>query len=218
MTGTTPTTYADEQQLLAALRMGDDEAFAWLLDEYDARLRRLARDFVSTEAVAEEVVQETWLGVIRGLGRFEGRSSLKTWIYQILINTARTRGVKEHRSLPFSSAATMGDGDDGWTGVFDPERFRTGGDWAGWWADPPKPWQPDEQVERAAVLELVRDAIAMLPESQRIVISLRDLDGWTSNEVCNVLGISQTNQRVILHRARARVRAVLDPHLQVADV
>lgn len=211
------TIYADEQQLVAALRDGDEQAFSWLLDEYDARLRRLARAFVSTDAVAEEVVQDTWLGVVRGLRGFEGRSSLKTWIYQILTNTARTRGVKEHRSLPFSSAGGV-DGDDRtWTGTFDPERFRTSGDWAGWWADPPQPWQPDEQVERAVVLDLVRAAVAALPDNQRIVMSLRDLDGWSSDEVCNVLGITQTNQRVILHRARARVRAALDPHLQVAD-
>lgn len=216
MTGTTPTTYADEAQLLAALRSGDELAFVWLLNQHDARLRRLARDFVSTDAVAEEVVQETWLGVVSGLARFEGRSSLKTWIYQILMNTARTRGVKEHRSLPFSSAA--GDGDEAWEGVFGPERFRTTGQWAGWWADPPRPWEPDEQVERAQVLDLVRDAIKALPENQRIVMSLRDIDGWSSEEVCNVLGITQTNQRVILHRARARVRAALDRHLQATDV
>jgi RNA polymerase sigma-70 factor (ECF subfamily) len=218
MTGTPPTTYADEEHLVAALRSGDERAFAWLLDTYHERLRRLARNYVSTDAVAEEVVQETWLGVVRGLCRFEGRSSLKTWIHQILLNTARTRGVKEHRSLPFSSAANPDVDDDTWHGAFDPERFRTSGDWAGWWADPPKPWEPDEQTERAEVLDLVRDAINELPENQRIVMSLRDIDGWTSEEVCNVLDITQTNQRVILHRARARVRAAIDPHLQVTDV
>jgi len=217
MTGPT-TTYADDEQLVAALRRGDERAFAWVLDEYDARLRRLARTFVSTDAVADEVVQETWLGVVRGLTRFEGRSSLKTWIYQILMNTARTRAVKEQRSLPFSSVAGGEAGDGGWVGAFDPERFRTSGEWAGWWAVPPRPWEPDEQTERAEVLALVRDAINGLPGNQRVVMSLRDIDGWTSEEVCNVLGITQTNQRVILHRARARVRAALDPHLQVADV
>lgn len=218
MAATTATTYADDEQLVAALRSGDEAAFAWLLDVYDARLRRLARDFVSTDAVAQEVVQETWLGVIRGLPGFEGRSSLKTWIHQILMNTARTRGVKEHRSLPFSSAAGAAAGDEPWEGVFGPERFRTTGEWAGWWADPPKPWEPDEHAERAEVLGLVRDAINALPANQRIVMSLRDIDGWSSEEVCNVLGISQTNQRVILHRARARVRSALDPHLQATDV
>lgn len=209
-------TFADDEQLVAALRRGDERAFAWLLDQHDARLRIVARTFVSTDAVAEEVVQETWLGVILGIGRFEGRSSLKTWIYQILMNTARTRGVKERRSLPFSSVGGPHD-DESWTGAFDPERFRSGGDWSGWWADPPKPWEPDEQLERAQVLDLVRDALTRLPDAQRIVMSLRDIDGWSSEEVCNVLGITQTNQRVILHRARARVRTALDPHLQVTD-
>ena len=215
MTGTAPARYADDEQLVTALRMGDERAFAWLLDEYDARLRRLARDFVSTDAVAEEVVQETWLGVVRGLPRFEQRSSLKTWIYQILMNIARTRGVKEHRSVPFSSAVGA---DEPWEGAFESGRFRTTGDWAGWWSDPPRPWQPDDQFDRAQTLDQVCNAINDLPSNQRIVLSLRDIDGWSSDEVCNVLGITQTNQRVILHRARARVRTVLDPHLQVTDV
>ena len=190
----------------------------WLLDEYDAPLRRLARDFVATDAVAQEVVQETWLGVVRGLAGFEGRSSLKTWIYAILMNKARTRGVKENRILPFSSATGATEDDGPWEGVFGPERFRTTGDFAGWWADPPRAWGPDEHVEQAEVLDLVNAAIDALPEQQRIVMSLRDVDGWTSEDVCRLLGISPGNQRVILHRARARVRTALDPHLRMADV
>jgi RNA polymerase sigma-70 factor, ECF subfamily len=190
----------DESALVAALRAGDERAFMELVEAYTPGMRRLALTFVRTPSVADEVVQESWLGVLRGLDRFEGRSSLKTWIYRIVANGARTRAVREARSAPFSSFA----GDDE-TSV-DPERFV--GD--GHWASPVEPWQA---VLDAEAREVIDRAIAALPEQQRQVIELRDVQGWPSDEVCNVLELSETNQRVLLHRARSKVRAALDEYL-----
>jgi RNA polymerase sigma-70 factor (ECF subfamily) len=214
--------FGDDATLVEGLQHGDEAAFGWLLDHYDVSLRRLARSFVPTDAVADEVVQEAWLGVIRGIGRFEGRSSLKTWLFQIVINIARTRGVKEHRTVPFASAVGgnggRDDDEDSYGGAFDPERFRPPGDeWPGGWLTPPQPWEPAERLARKETLDRVRSAIAALPPTQRVVISRRDIDGWPSADVCSVLDISQTNQRVLLHRARAAVRSALDPYLQTAD-
>lgn len=204
----------DDDALVVALRKGDESAFGWLIDTYSASLHRVALNFVSSAAMADEVVQETWLGVIKGIDRFEQRSSLKTWIYRILTNIARTKGARESRSVPFSSV-TM---DDDYGGVFPEDRFRPDGEeWSGWWIDPAKPWQPADQFDRAETMRRVRDAIASLPPSQRIVISLRDIDGWCSDEVCGLLDITPVNQRVLLHRARAGVRAKLDPFLEAAD-
>jgi RNA polymerase sigma-70 factor (ECF subfamily) len=218
--GAEGTDFTNDDHLIAALRAGDDRAFGWLLDTYHAPLRRLARSFVPSDAVADEVVQEAWLGVIRGIDRFEHRSSLKTWLFQIVINIGRTRGVKEHRTVPFASA-TGGAADvdaDAYGGAFDPDRFRPPGDqWAGGWRSFPQPWEPAEQYARQETLDRVRTAIQALPPAQRVVISLRDIDGWGSDEVCNVLEITQTNQRVLLHRARAAVRSALDPYLQTTD-
>ena len=201
--------FTDDEVLVPALRKGDEDAFGWLVDRYHSALRRLALGYVSTGAVADEVVQETWLAVITGIDRFEGRSSLKTWIYRILMNKARTRGVREHRSVPFSSFE-----DDSVTSGFPPDRFRTADDpsWPGHWSAPPRSWQeqPHERLQARETLTAVRDAIALLPPNQRQVISLRDIDGWSSEEVCNVLSLSQTNQRVLLHRARAKVRLSLE--------
>jgi RNA polymerase sigma-70 factor (ECF subfamily) len=213
--------FDDEAILVKALRAGDEDAFGWLLDTYHGPLRRMARGFVPSDAVADEVVQEAWVGVIRGIGRFEGRSSLKTWLFQIVMNIARTRGVKEHRSVPFASATGGSAEVDGepYGGAFEPERFRGPGEqWAGGWRAFPAPWEPAERFERKETLERVKRAIDGLPASQRIVISLRDIDGWPSEDVCNVLTITPTNQRVLLHRARAAVRAQLDPYLQHPDV
>ena len=190
----------DESALLAALRAGDERAFMELVEAYTPGMRRLALTFVRTGAVADEVVQESWLGVLRGLDRFEGRSSLKTWIYRIVANVARTRAVREARSVPFSSFA----GDD--EASVDPERFIADGHWA----SPVEPWQA---VLDAEAREVIDRAIAALPEQQRQVIELRDVQGWPSEEVCNVLDLSETNQRVLLHRARSKVRAALDEYL-----
>ena len=201
-----------ERQLVAALRNGDEAAFNRLIDMYHASLVRLARSYVSDRAVAEEVVQETWLGVIRGIDRFEGRSSLKTWIYRILTNTAQKRGARERRTVPFSALLSADDGDDG---VVDSDRFQAEGAlWAGHWASPPSSWgsAPEERLLAGEARALIEGTIATLPDSQRQVITLRDVDGWSSQEVCNVLDITEVNQRVLLHRARSKVRQTLEEY------
>jgi RNA polymerase sigma-70 factor (ECF subfamily) len=192
---------ADESTLVAALRAGDERAFMQLVEECSPGMRRLALTFVRTGSVADEVVQEAWLGVLRGIDRFEGRSSLKTWIYRIVANVARTRAVREARSVPFSTLA----GDDADASV-DPAAFLADGHWA----SPVEPWQQVLDNEARAVIDA---AIAALPEQQRRVIELRDVQGWPSDEVCNVLELTETNQRVLLHRARSTVRAALDQYL-----
>jgi RNA polymerase sigma-70 factor, ECF subfamily len=192
-------TRADESALVAALRAGDDRAFMDLVTEYTPGMRRLALTFVRSAAVADEVVQEAWLGILRGIDRFEGRSSLKTWMYRIVANVARTRGAREARSVPFSAFES----DDG---SVDPERFVADGHWAA----PVEPWQPLLDSEARAVIDA---AIADLPEQQRHVIELRDVQGWPADEVCNVLELSETNQRVLLHRARTKVRMALERYL-----
>ena len=200
-----------EASLIEGLRARDEKAFMTLVDQYGPSLLRLARTFVRDPAVAEEVVQETWLGVLRGIDRFEGRSSLKTWIYRILVNTAKTRGVRESRSLPFSA---LGADDDGPT--VDPDRFQgLDGRHPGHWSSFPASWDtsPEERLVSAEMQEIIRRAIEALPDSQRIVISLRDVEGWSSEEVRNVLDVSETNQRVLLHRARAKVRRALEEYL-----
>jgi len=194
----------DESALVASLRAGDERAFMRLVEECTPGMRRLALTFVRTPALADEVVQEAWLGVLRGLDRFEGRSSLKTWIYTIVANVARTRAVREARSVPFSSLASA-DADDDETAV-DPDRFV--GD--GHWARPIEPWR---QVIDAEARRVIDAAIAKLPPQQAQVIELRDIEGWSSEEVRNVLDLSETNQRVLLHRARSKVRAALEEYL-----
>jgi RNA polymerase sigma-70 factor (ECF subfamily) len=169
--------------------------------------------YVPSRAVAEDVAQEVWLGVVRGIGRFEGRSSLRTWIFRILANQARTRARREARSVPFSSLA--GPGGDGPT--VDPDRF-LGADhpaFPGHWASPPRSWEgmPEQELLAGETRERVQNAIDMLPASQRAVISLRDVEGWSSPEVCDLLDISEGNQRVLLHRARATVREALEEYL-----
>jgi RNA polymerase sigma-70 factor (ECF subfamily) len=207
------TASAADHELVARLRAGDEQEFMRLVGELGPSLLRVARLYVRTRATAEEVVQETWLGVLNGLDRFEGRSSLKTWIFRILTNTAKTRGVRESRSIPFSA---LGDdvGDEGDSTV-DPDRFLAEGEYAGHWATSPRAWsQPDERLEAAETRAVIENAIAELPESQRTVITLRDVEGWSAEEVCNVLDLTETNQRVLLHRARAKVRRALDDYLE----
>jgi RNA polymerase sigma-70 factor (ECF subfamily) len=197
----------DEGELLAALRAGDEDAFARVVSEWSRPMLALARGFVSTDASAEEVVQETWLAVIKGLDRFEGRSALRTWVYRILVNTAKTRGVREHRSLPWSSVAGADSGPS-----LDPALFRDGG-----WRAAPAAWPDEVAVEDAVLATEVRGelgtALEALPERQRTVITLRDVLGLGSDEVCDLLDISAGNQRVILHRARTAVRAGLATYL-----
>jgi RNA polymerase sigma-70 factor, ECF subfamily len=188
----------------------------WLVDQYHAPLRRLALNYVNTPAVADEVVADTWLAVLEGIDRFEGRSSLKTWIFRILMNKARTRGVREHRTVPLSSLEI----DDISTPGFPDRRFRppTDPDYPGHWASPPPRWeeQPQARLSARETIARVEDAVATLPPNQRQVIVLRDIEGWTSEEVCNVLSLSQTNQRVLLHRARAKVRQALEDQFELS--
>jgi RNA polymerase sigma-70 factor, ECF subfamily len=198
----------DESALVAALRSGDEAAFAHLLDAYGGAMRRLALSFVRNAAVADEVVQEAWLGVLRGIDRFEGRSSLKTWIFRILSNTAKTRAERESRSRPFSSFEVVDD-----EPTVDPERFQNPR-FLGGWTSFPQPWSaPEPQLLAAETRGVIEGAIAALPPAQRVVVSLRDVEGWSSEEVCNVLELSESNQRVLLHRARAKVRAALEDYL-----
>ena len=187
----------DEQELIARLRAGDEHAFADLVNRYHLSMVRVASTFVPSRAVAEEVVQDTWLGVVRGLPRFEGRSSLKTWIFRILVNRARTTGMREPRTVGLDTGD--GPGDDRFTAQ-------------GTWREPPVIWTDDIE-DRLAAPEMagrIREVVELLPESQRQVVTLRDIEGLTSGEVCELLGISEGNQRVLLHRARTRVRALLE--------
>jgi len=179
-----------------------------LVDKYGPSLLRVAMMYVSTRAVAEEVVADTWLAVYTGLERFEGRSSLKTWLFRILTNKAKTRGQREGRTLPFSSLASDGDEDQTAVAV---ERFARGGAWA----TPPR-GVPEERLLAGETRARVEQAISALPPNQRAVITLRDVDGLSAEEACNVLGLSETNQRVLLHRARAKVRTALERYLEDA--
>jgi RNA polymerase sigma-70 factor, ECF subfamily len=205
----------EELHLLEALRAGNERAFRQLVEEYHASMLRLALGLVRNRAVAEEVVQETWLGVLNGLDRFEGRSSLKTWVFRILTNRAKTRAQREGRTVPFSALLELGD--DGPS--VEPERF-LGPDhrWAGHWAANPGRWEtaPEPHLLAGETRALIDKAIAELPPAQRTVITLRDVEGFSSEEVCNVLDISETNQRVLLHRARSKVRAALEEHVDEA--
>jgi RNA polymerase sigma-70 factor, ECF subfamily len=203
---------ARDASLLAALRAGDEDAFAALVTRYHASLRRGARAYVSSDAVAEEVVQETWLAVIRGLDRFEQRATIKTWLFHILTNQAKTRGMRERRIVPFASLA----GADGDAPSVSPDRFQRDGDtWPGHCATPPRPWQdPERRLASLEAREHLRTAIASLPATQQAVLTLRDVEGLESEEVCELLDLSAGNQRVILHRARARVRADLERYFE----
>ncbi|MBA3690180.1 MAG: sigma-70 family RNA polymerase sigma factor [Actinobacteria bacterium] len=203
----------DDLALIERLRAGDETAFGALVARHQPQMLRVARMYVSTYAVAEEVVQEAWLGILQGLDRFEGRSSLRTWMYRILTNIAKTRGQREGRSVPFSGL-TGGDAD---APAVDETWFQGPTDRSpGGWASLPKDWRgiPEERLLGHEVRALVRTAIDELPPMQAQVIRLRDLQGWPSTEVCNALEISETNQRVLLHRARARVRRALEGYLE----
>jgi RNA polymerase sigma-70 factor, ECF subfamily len=207
---------ADEQHLIEALRQGDEKVFADLVDQYYASMVRIALLYVSDPSTAEDVVQETWMAVLRGLDRFEGRSSLKTWIFTILTNRAKTRGQRDSRHALVSVF-------DAEIEEFEPavpsDRFRTDSDpvWPHHWLPDQKPqsWAgiPEEQLLSQETLHLVFDAIKDLPPAQQEVIRLRDVEGWSSLEVCNILEISETNQRVLLHRARSKVRRALEMYL-----
>jgi RNA polymerase sigma-70 factor, ECF subfamily len=204
----------DEAELVAALRRGDRDAFAQLVDGWGPAMLRVARLHVPSHAVAEEVVQETWLAVLRGLPRFAGRSSLRTWVFSILLNQARTRGVRERRVLPFAALRERFEGGRGEPAV-PPERFQgRDGERPGWWAAPPLRWaDPQRQLETREAHAVLLAAIAALPARQREVLVLRDVLGLDAEEACSVVGVSDGNHRVLLHRGRAKVRAALERHL-----
>ena len=204
-----------DEDLVAALRGGNEEAFAALVEEWGPTLLRLARLHAPSRAVAEEVVQETWVGVLRGLDRFEGRSSFKTWVFQILLNTARTRSRRESRTLPFSFFRRRAE-EGGAEPAVEPERFLPPShpERPGWWALPPAPWTvPDERLVTREMSTSILEAIADLPPRQREVITMRDVEGYPADEVCHVLDLSETNQRVLLHRARSTVRTAVEEQL-----
>ena len=196
-----------DDQILAALKRGDEAAFIQLVELHQTLMLRVARRYVRSSAVAEEVVQETWLGVLNGLHRFEGRASLKTWIFRILTNRAISRAEREGRTVPLSEFEP----------AVDPDRFRPEGDpYPGGWKTFPASWDalPEERLLARETLALVGEAIAELPERQHLVILMRDIEGWSSGEVCEALEISEANQRVLLHRARSKVRRVLESYLE----
>jgi RNA polymerase sigma-70 factor (ECF subfamily) len=206
----------DEADLIDALMRRDEAAFVQLVTRYQAPLLRLALVHTGSRAVAEEIVQDAWLGVLQGIERFERRSSFKTWLFRILVNRAKSRGEREGRTVPFSTLdGAAPDASDPAVPAdrFLPEDHPT---WPGHWMVPPRSWgsSPEEQLLSRETLVLVEEAIAALPPAQREVITLRDVEGASSDEVCNILGISETNQRVLLHRARSRVRAALERHLE----
>jgi RNA polymerase sigma-70 factor (ECF subfamily) len=203
---------ADDHALVERLRAGDEEAFMDLVVRWSPSMLRVARMYVPSQAVAEDVVQETWLGVLQGIGRFEGRSSLRTWVFSILVNRARTRGERERRTIPF--AALAGVETEGEFEAVDPARFVREGDAVGAWAAPPVRWweEPERALGSAEAVERIEAEIEKLPEMQRLVITMRDVLGLSSQDVRSALDISETNQRVLLHRARSKVRAGLEDY------
>ena len=204
-----PPVLPPDVELVARLKAGDQEAFAAMVRAWSPSLHRVARNFVKTDALVQEVVQDTWMGVVKGLARFEGRSSLKTWVFTILANRSRTRGSREARTVPMSA---LGDAE----GPMDPDRFHPNGGWA----DPPFSWtarSADDIVETAEAMAVLMAALATLPDRQRQVVTLRDLEGVDAVDVCNVLEISESNQRVLLHRGRSKLRAALERHYRSAE-
>ena len=203
---------ATDMALVRRMLAGDEAAFADVVGRYHASLIRVAMAFVAIRDVAEEVVQETWLAVLNGLSAFEGRSSLKSWIFSIVTNRAKTRGVREKRTIAFSELSVPGSDVEP---AVDPERFTS----SGAWSTPPARWDkdsPEDQLLRREFRTVIERAIAQLPPSQRAVVTLRDIEGLEAAEVCNVLGLSETNQRVLLHRARSKVRAALERYVSGA--
>jgi len=201
---------AGQDEVVAALRAGDEATFAALVDELGPSMLRVAMMYTPSRAVAEDVVSEAWLGVLAGIGRFEGRSSLKTWIFRILTNRAKTRGERESRSIPFSSlAAADAEGDEH---AVDPDRFVADGAWRS--APATFSALPEARLIGKETLQVAQEAIDALPAMQRSVITLRDVEGWSSEDVRNVLDLSESNQRVLLHRARSKVRQALETYLE----
>jgi len=207
MSAVAATKQLEDGALVQALLRKDDRAAEQLLDRYGGAMKRLAFSLVGSAAVADEVVQETWIAVLRGVDRFEGRCSLKTWIFSILANIAKTQAQRERRTVPLSSF----EDDDAGDPVIDESRFRADGHWI----STPSRWSelPEERLLAGETLGCAARALSELPPAQRIVMSLRDVEGWSGEEVCAVLGLSAANQRVILHRARLKVRAAVEAEL-----
>jgi RNA polymerase sigma-70 factor, ECF subfamily len=204
-------TATEEHELLVRLRAGDERAFEALVERHYPTMLAVARHYVSSRAVAEEVVQDAWLGVLKGLDRFEGRSSLRTWILRILVNNAKTRGARDARTVPFASLVPEGE-----EPAVEPDRFRgPDGPFPGHWRAYPGNWQrlPEEALAERETLDVVLATIHQLPPPQRIVITMRDIQGCDAQEVCEALDVSEGNQRVLLHRARSKVRSALERHL-----
>jgi RNA polymerase sigma-70 factor (ECF subfamily) len=191
-----------DAELLRRLRSGDERAFAFLVERYHESMLRVATSFVPSRAVAEEVVQDTWLAALRGLSGFEGRSSLRTWLFRILVNRARTTGTREHRSIPVADAGP----------AVDAARFAPDGAWIA----PPEQWIEEAENRLAAgkIAALLRTGLDELPDRQREVVTLRDVEGMSSEEACEVLGISEANQRVLLHRGRSKLRQFIEAELR----
>lgn len=205
-----------DTMIVEALRTGDEDAFASVVSRYSPMMLRLAGAHVPNRAVAEEVVQDTWLAVLQGIDRFEQRSSLRTWLFRILLNTARTRGVRERRAVP-SAGLSDDPGPRAAEPSVDQSRFLPADDphSPGHWAQPPLPWPrtPEDETLSGELREQISDAVDQLPDRQRAVLVLRDVYGWGSVDVCEALDVSPVNQRVLLHRARAYVRATLEAYL-----
>jgi RNA polymerase sigma-70 factor, ECF subfamily len=196
---------------LEALRAGDETAFMALVRRHHAPMVRVAQIYVGNRSIAEEVAQEAWLALLNGLDRFEGRSSLKTWLFRIVTNQAKTRAVREGRTIPLSALRIPENVPEP---AVEPARFRApeDGRWPGHWAVQPHEW-PDAQLLTAETIGVIEAAIEALPPAQRAVVTLRDVEGWSAEEVCNALELTETNQRVLLHRARSKVRKALEEHL-----
>jgi RNA polymerase sigma-70 factor, ECF subfamily len=205
------TVVTGEAQLIDALRAGDERAFAALVDQHTPAMLRVARGYVPSREIAEEVVQEAWIAMLKGIGRFEGRSSLRTWLFAVMINIAKARGVRERRDADAAIAAFTG-------GTVDPARFRGRDDpWPGHWRQDAVPAAfpdtPEGSLLGGELVDVAKRGLDGLPERQRTVVTLRDMLGFDSAEVCELLGISAANQRVLLHRGRAAVRTVLEDYL-----
>ena len=214
--GTQPLVRDSDTELVERLRDGDEATFARLIDAYSAPLLRLAVTFVQSRAVAEEIVQETWMAVVTGIGRFEGRSSVRTWLFKILTNKAKTRALTERRTISFSDF----DPNDTDEPAVDPSRFLPAShpQWPGHWATAPQPWSmgPEGTALDRETLAVLRSALEALPRAQRVVVALRDVHGWPAADICAALDLSEANQRVLLHRGRSRLRAVLERYFSDA--
>ena len=209
------TVFEDEDALLAALRAGEQGAFVCLVDRHTPAMLRVARGYVPNQQHAEDVVQETWIALLQGIDKFEGRSSLRTWLFTVLINIAKARGLKERKQADAQSKAFTG-------GTVDPERFRAGDDpYPGHWkpdeVPAPFPETPEGSLLGNELTSVAQRGLQALPERQRIVVTLRDMLGLDSTEVCELLDISIANQRVLLHRGRAAIRQLLEDYLRDAS-